>query len=473
MLLPMNRRFLYTFVSALIILTGSLIAIRWAKGDFRMTDNGFGQTGLLSVNSFPTAAEVFINGKLATVTDDKLYLEPGEYTVEIFKDGYSPWRKQLQVQQELVTQTDALLFPSIPSLSPLTFTSAQNVSPSPDGQKLLYYTASASAQAKNGLYIFELTSNFLSLQKGARQIAEDAAEFDLANAKFIWSPDSSQVMVVSNDRQVLLDLDQKSDLRTLPDVSFRRRQILSEWQEEMYLRERQFLALFPDEVIAIATQSAKNVYFSPDKKRLLYTATASATLAENIVPPVPAPNNQPEDRSIDPGFIYVYDREEDKNFVVGEEQVFLNEFEQPVVTPGSPAPRSTPQPSEAAQPDRTAKQLLALDLFNNTPQTLAASPSAFTSLQATSSAQTARNFNTYYTPLYTSTFQWYPDSRHLLYAQDNQVRIKEYDGTNETALYSGPFILDFLYPWPDGSKILILTSFSLNTPHNLYAIEVK
>lgn len=448
MILQVNSRFLYTFISALIILAGSLFAIQYAKGGFRITDNGFArQTGVLSATSFPTAAEVYINGKMVTLTDDTLYLDPGTYSIEIFKDGYSPWRKELTIEKELVTVTNAQLFPTTPSLTPLTFTGAQNISPSPDGQKLLYYTASASAQAKKGLYVMELTNSFLSLQRGPKQIAEDDGRFDLSTVQFIWSPDSSQVMLISPEREVLLETDQKNVLASLPDISFSRKQILSEWQQEMYVREREFLREFPDEVIAMATQSARNVYFSPDKKRLLYTATAATTLPPDLVPPVPAPNSQPESRQILPGMIYVYDREEDRNFAVGLEPEFV----------------ATPQ----------SKQLLALDLSQSTPLTLQASPSAFTTLQASTSALTASSFNAYYTPLYAATFQWYPDSKHLLYVRDNQVRIKSYDNTNESVLYSGPFNKNFLYPWPDGSKALILTSFSPEIPPNLYAIEVK
>ena len=84
-----NKRFIYTFLAALFILIGTALAIQYAKGNFRLTDQGFVQgTGLLSANSFPTAAEVYIDGKLITATDDTIYLEPGEYEIEIIKLAY-------------------------------------------------------------------------------------------------------------------------------------------------------------------------------------------------------------------------------------------------------------------------------------------------------------------------------------------------------------------------------------------------
>src|SRR5687768_2916972 len=95
---PAKRRVSYTFLSALIIVVGTLVAIQYAKGNYRATQEGFFQgTGLLSANSFPTAAQVLIDGKLVTATDDNLYLNPGTYQVKIVKDGYSSWEKTLKI----------------------------------------------------------------------------------------------------------------------------------------------------------------------------------------------------------------------------------------------------------------------------------------------------------------------------------------------------------------------------------------
>jgi hypothetical protein len=442
-----TRRLLYTFLSLAIILSGTFVAIQYAKGNFRLTRQGFvPETGLLSANSFPPGAEVVIDGRLVTATDDTIYLQPGQYTVEVLKDGYWPWKKNLSVERELVTQTNAQLFPVAPSLNPFTFAGVQNVTPSPDGQKLIYYTASASAQNKNGLYLIELTDSPLSLQRGPRHLAEDVPSLNLAEADIIWSPDSNEAMLLADEKEVLLDLDTKNNLLTLPDISFSRPQILSQWEEEMYIRERQFLSRFPEEIVQIATQSAKNVYISPDKKRLLYTAVNSVAIPEDIAPPVPSTNSQPQERELQPGSIYVYDREEDTNFKVGEEA------------------------TASATP---TKQLLATDLYNRQALSLESSPSAFRRLQASTSAQTANTFNVYHTPLFTNTFQWYPDSRHLIYTLHNRIQIMEYDGANDTTVYSGPYSDEFVYPWPDGSKLLILTSFSPEVPNNLYGIELK
>ena len=120
--LPFNQRLIFTLLSASFIIGGTYVAIRYAKGQRPSSDGTVRETGLLVANSFPTAAQVYINDKLTTATDDTLNLDPGEYQVEIKKDGYIPWRKTLNLKKELVSQTNALLFPAVPSLTPISLT---------------------------------------------------------------------------------------------------------------------------------------------------------------------------------------------------------------------------------------------------------------------------------------------------------------------------------------------------------------
>lgn len=69
---------------------------------------------------------------------------------------------------------------------------------------------------------------------------------------------------------------------------------------------------------------------------------------------------------------------------------------------------------------------------------------------------------------------WMPDSRHLLFVHDKKIDIMDYDGLNSTTIYAGPFIDNYVFPWPNGSKVVILTD--LNNPNitpNLYTIGLK
>jgi len=69
---------------------------------------------------------------------------------------------------------------------------------------------------------------------------------------------------------------------------------------------------------------------------------------------------------------------------------------------------------------------------------------------------------------------WYPDSKHLVYIHDAKIDMMEYDAQNQTTVYAGPFEDTFVFPWPDATRLVILTN--LGNPSispNLYTIGLK
>lgn len=69
---------------------------------------------------------------------------------------------------------------------------------------------------------------------------------------------------------------------------------------------------------------------------------------------------------------------------------------------------------------------------------------------------------------------WYPDSKHLVYVHSNKIDIMEYDAKNQTTVYAGPFVDSFVFPWPDATKLVILTDLGNPTiTPNLYTISLK
>lgn len=434
---------IYTIFSASIIIAGSFLAIRWAKGDFRFDENNQSiskETGLLHATSTPQGAQVYINGNLTSATDDILYLAPGNYEVTIQKDGYSRWQKTIKIEQSLVTQANAVLYPYSPSLTSITYTGAQNLSVSPDGQKLLYYVNSNSAENKNGLYVLDLSNT----SKSPQQISDNNSSYTLAQAKFIWSADSSEVLVFTPEETVfLLKTSNLANLQSSPNVSLQLKKILSGWEEDLAVKEKQYLDKLPINALQAILENGNNFYLSPDHQKLIYTATSSASLADNYIVPLPASNSTSEKRQLTPGEIFIYDGYEDKNFALEK----LNK--------------------EAS--NSGFKNLLAASssfVANAPTLTLAHS------LQTDDQAMTISNFNNYYGNYQVQSWQWLSDSTHLVGIQNDKVVITNYDGTNPTVIYSGPLADQFVLPSPDGKRIFILTSFNPDSPANIYAIEL-
>ncbi|OGE19222.1 hypothetical protein A3E45_04325 [Candidatus Daviesbacteria bacterium RIFCSPHIGHO2_12_FULL_43_11] len=70
---------------------------------------------------------------------------------------------------------------------------------------------------------------------------------------------------------------------------------------------------------------------------------------------------------------------------------------------------------------------------------------------------------------------WLPDSKHIILVQEGKVAISEYDGLNVATIYAGSFENSFVFPWPDASRLVILTTFNTPTAStpNLFGINLK
>ncbi len=439
----------------LFIVTGTILMIRYAKG-YRPTRTGtIKGTGLLAANSYPTAAEVYINGRLTTATDNTLNLDPGEYSVEIKKDGYHSWIKNLTIEEELVTQTSATLFPTSPSLEPLSFTGAVNPIPSPDGNRIVYAVASASAVAKNGLYVQDLSSSPISLNKNARQIARSSGPIDYIDAKYTWSPSGSQILVeLTSGDHFLLETDRFNDLATLKDVTVTLGTILSDWEKELSqletVRLNKLPSFFQDK---LEGGEIANLYFSPDGDRILYQAQTDVTIPIELKPPIPASSTQPQERLLTKNSWYVYDLEEDRNFVIAS----------------SAAPDS-----EIFTPTKLLLIALSTMSTTNSAETLVATPASYKKLQTGYAlGESMSLLNAQYSPIFVGSLQWFPDSTHLVATTESGIDILEYDGKNRVTIYGGPFDHNFVYSWPDASRLVTRIQFSPDTIPNLYTIKLK
>lgn len=467
---PQATRLIIFIITLVFIALGTILTIRYAKG-YRPTSSGsIKGTGLLAANSFPNGAEVYINDKLTTATDTTLNLDPEEYTITIKKDGYFNWKKTIQIKEELVTQTNATLFPTSPALQPLTFTGAVNPAPSSDGNKIVFTVASASASTKNGLYVQDLTSSPISVGKSARQIARNTTDYNYSNATYTWSPNTSQILVsFKNNSNILLEADRFNDSATITDVTFRLPQIFREWEEELARNERVKLTKLPEFFQPLVTLSSSsspsltNLYFSPDGEKILYQATANFSIPQSLVPELPSSSTQPETREVIASNWYVYDLKEDKNF-------FISIGTLPAHSPSAKPSNKTTE----APPFYPSKLVLLEDLKPLPPAELASSPSAYKRLQNNYSIpESISLFNAQYSSIYVDDIQWFPDSTHLIISTKTGIDVVEYDATNRTTLYAGPFDSSFVYPWPDGSRLITLIQFSPDVSPNLYTIKLK
>lgn len=70
---------------------------------------------------------------------------------------------------------------------------------------------------------------------------------------------------------------------------------------------------------------------------------------------------------------------------------------------------------------------------------------------------------------------WLPDSRHIILIEEGTLSVVDFDGTNKAVIYAGTFGDDFVFPWLDSSRLVIISSFPTPTASepNLYGINLK
>lgn len=397
----MKRALITSAVILSLILIGTVIGIFYARG-YRLnpSDPNFLEgTGVLVLTSRPDGARVFINDELKTATNNTINLSPGTYEVRIEEDGYFPWKKTIEVKKEVVSQANALLFPIAPRLESITLTGAS--SPVLDETKsLIAYTVSSGSAQRNGVYTLDMNARaIVPLGGGETQIANNLSA-NLSEATLRFSPDNTQILASTSGTfgPNYYTLSARSFNNSPQNVTATIDTLLNTWEGQIDLRETQLINSLPRNVRTVAKDLFANPILSPEEDKILYTASASASLPIIITPRIPGTNTTPENRNVIEGNTYVYDLKEDRNYLI-------HDLEQ--------------QPEEIE-------------------------------------------------------YMWHPDSSHLLFVKDNKVNVIEYDGLNLTTIYAGPFVNGYVFPWPDGSSIVVLTNLNIpGAPTNLYRISLR
>jgi hypothetical protein len=406
-----KRQLFLTIGIICFLLIGTTLMVLYGRGYRFGFENGkpdLSKTGILAAKSTPDGAQVYIDDELRAATNENINLSPGTYKIRIQKDGYFPWQKTIRIQEEVVTLATARLFPIAPELDSITTIGVLNPVLDPTKTKIAYQVASQSASKKNGIYVFDMSSNpVLALQGASRQIADDTRDI-LSGANILWAPDG-QFLIASTSSLVGLptsyQLRSQSFNENPQDVSAVLQNIELEWDEEKTQKERALNNRLRRQARTLIADNFTIIEWAADNTKILYQAKRSAELPLIIKPRLIGINNLTEERRIQKDAVYVYDIKEDTNFKILD-----------------------------ALPDDC-------NLFVSCPSL---------------------------------PVQWFPDSNHIIHVANSRIDIVQYDGTNRTTVYAGPFISTHVFPWPDSSRIVILTN--LNNPSilpNLYTISLK
>jgi len=145
------------------------------------------KTGILYLDSKPKEANIYINGKYKDTTPSRLTkFLPDKYDVEISKNGYYPWVKEVEIKSNLTTfYKDVVLFKKgLPQIKVVGEVNIMTISP--DQQKIIY------SLIKNN----EEELRFLNLKTNSDLLVE---KFNLKTYNYLqfssWSPNQNKALI--------------------------------------------------------------------------------------------------------------------------------------------------------------------------------------------------------------------------------------------------------------------------------------
>lgn len=404
-------KFIYRIVVVAIFLSVLGLVIAYARGyRFDMEKKSLSPTGIIAISSYPNAAKVFVNGELKGATNINMTLPPGNYNVEVKKDGYTNWNKKIVLKGELVLTLDALLFPLNASLSPLTNLGVVKAVPLDQTDKVLIFTDN-NDNTKDGIYLFEPGNRPLNLLSPLKLLLLKSllpANTDFHTVIVYTSPDLKQAIIEfpqgktqktisSKSIAYLISLEDQNT--TLFDITTSKNTLLEAWNKEKDNDQQKVIETFPKEIAKIATDSFHIISFSPNETKIFYQANQAVNLPLAIEPPLIATNQTPDVRMLKKDHIYVYDKKEDKNY-----EIVL-------------------------------------------PTTDAA---------------------------FLDTIDWYNDSKHLIFNENKKISVIDYDGSNKQVVYSGPFENSFFSVSGNGGLMILANlNPEANSFPDLYEVGIK
>jgi hypothetical protein len=317
-----KTRVLIFLISILIVVSVSIFVSFYARGFvFNVKTLKFLPNGLLVIKSEPDGASVFVDGDLKTATNTTISLSPGVFDVEVKKDGYFNWYKRLTIDKEIVTSADISLFRNVPSLSPATFSGARNPIISQDGAKIAYTVLPGLGitDDKTGLW----TIDTFSLPLGFSNEPKRVTDGDLTDSTYSFSPNNRQIMLTTSQGIFLLDTGSFTPQNQRVNIATRIDLTLADWQKEKTARDTSLIRNLPEEVEDVLIRKSTDFVFSPDRNFVLFTASASATLPDGLIPALPGASTQRQERILKTGQTYIYDIKEDRNFLIYEDESTL------------------------------------------------------------------------------------------------------------------------------------------------------
>lgn len=146
------------------------------------------KTGILSLVSSPSGASIYINGKpYPDITPARIEeLKPGTYSVELKREKFYPWQKELSVIPNMVTRADNIvLFPILQDIVRINSLETVNFI-IPDAKNQIYH------MTRSGLYVSNMDGT--NLKKLSRY-----SDWPIRIVNKRFSPNGKKILYFNED----------------------------------------------------------------------------------------------------------------------------------------------------------------------------------------------------------------------------------------------------------------------------------
>lgn len=215
-----QRKFLFWtfFLIFLIIGPNLLLYLQGYRFDFEKRK--IVKTGGLFIKTLPKEAEIYINRKFIKKTDfvfGSLFIQnllPKKYEIEIKKEGFFSWKKNLEVKEQIVTEAkNIFLFPS-----DLTFkiidSGIENFYFSPDGKKIILLTK--DGEGAWSLKLYDVEKKVKSHLVSEKNLSPSGAKF--INLEFEQNEKLLKLVTEIQEKSEVFNLDFSSAMTKLKKV---------------------------------------------------------------------------------------------------------------------------------------------------------------------------------------------------------------------------------------------------------------
>lgn len=202
-------------------LVASILVLIVSQGRMFVDDGSIVQTGIIRLTSIPNQElRAFINGEPVALIESRITnVNPGNVTLKLEKDGYTPWEKLIRVEPGIVRDVFAQLYPNTIPFEKVTTQNIDISVSTMDGQ-FIFFTV-LDPVANSGIWRVRLNRNILDFSN-SQQIVQvvkftenELSELKQGSYSLKVSSDNSRLILQTANKSYLYNFNtnpQKVDL---------------------------------------------------------------------------------------------------------------------------------------------------------------------------------------------------------------------------------------------------------------------